>query len=181
MEEKAKFNKTAYDNAFIAKTYDRINLTVSKGKKDYIKSHADKRGESVNGFINRAIGEAMGEAPPENAAKVGDIKTAQNAAGAPQAFGCQITRVNGRNGADAFRMAPNSSILLMDENDPIVWMKQTDGAGYATVTPYTVSPYQAAPPVDVSSLEERVKRLEDTINGKSNDANADGKRKPKAE
>lgn len=105
----------------------------------------------------------------------------QNAAGAPQAFGCQITRVNGRNGADAFRMAPNSSILLMDENDPIVWMKQTDGAGYATVTPYTVSPYQAAPPVDVSSLEERVKRLEDTINGKSNDANADGKRKPKAE
>ncbi len=78
-------------------------------------------------------------------------------------------------------MAPNSSILLMDENDPIVWMKQTDGAGYATVTPYTVSPYQAAPPVDVSSLEERVKRLEDTINGKSNDANADGKRKPKAE
>ena len=32
---------------------------------------------------------------------------------------CQITRVNGRNGADAFRMAPNSSILLLDENDPI--------------------------------------------------------------
>lgn len=105
----------------------------------------------------------------------------QNAAGTPQAFVCQITRVNGRNGAEAFRMAPNSSILLMDENDPIVWMKQTDGAGYATVTPYTVSPYQATPPVDVSSLEERVKRLEDTINGKSNDANADGKRKPKAE
>lgn len=67
----------------------------------------------------------------------------QNVAGAPQAFVCQITRVNGRNGAEAFRMAPNSSILLMDENDPIVWMKQTDGAGYATVTPYTVSPYQA--------------------------------------
>ena len=58
----------------------------------------------------------------------------QNAAGAPQAFGGQVTRVNGRNGADAFRMAPNSSILLMDENDPIVWLKQTDGAGYATDT-----------------------------------------------
>ena len=68
----------------------------------------------------------------------------QGAAGAPQAFGGQVTRVNGRNGADAFRMAPNSSILLMDENDPIVWLKKTDGAGYATVTPYTVTPYQAA-------------------------------------
>ena len=42
---------------------------------------------------------------------------------------CQITRVNGRNGADAFRMAPNSSILLLDENDPIVWLKVSDGGG----------------------------------------------------
>ena len=90
---------------------------------------------------------------------------------------CQITRVNGRNGADAFRMAPNSSILLMDENDPIVWLKQTDGAGYATVTPYTVTPYQAAQPVDVTSLESRVKRLEDMINAKSDDA--DVKQQPK--
>ena len=73
----------------------------------------------------------------------------QGAAGALQAFGGQVTRVNGRNGADAFRMAPNSSILLMDENDPIVWLKQTDGAGYATVTPYTVTPYQAAAPVEI--------------------------------
>ena len=28
----------------------------------------------------------------------------------------QIIRVNGKNGAEAFRMAPNGSILLMDEN-----------------------------------------------------------------
>lgn len=92
-----------------------------------------------------------------------------------------ITRVNGRNGAEAFRLAPNSSILLMDENDPIVWLKQTDGAGYATVTPYTVAPYQAAAPVDVNSLENRVKRLEEILNAKSDDANADGRRKQKTE
>ena len=55
---------------------------------------------------------------------------------------CQITRVNGRNGADAFRMAPNSSILLLDENDPVVWLKVSDGAGYCTVTPYSIAPYQ---------------------------------------
>ena len=69
-------------------------------------------------------------------------------------------------------MAPNSSILLMDENDPIVWLKQTDGAGYATVTPYTVTPYQAAAPVDVAGLENRVKRLEEMINAKPDDADA---------
>ena len=105
----------------------------------------------------------------------------QNGAGAMQGFAGQITRVNGRNGAKAFRLAPNSSILLMDENDPIVWLKQTDGAGYATVTPYTVAPYQAAAPVDVNSLENRVKRWEQILNAKSDDANADGRRKQKTE
>lgn len=46
-------------NTWIAKTYDRINLTVVKGKKYTIQAHADSTGESVNGFINRAIDEAM--------------------------------------------------------------------------------------------------------------------------
>ena len=42
-------------NKYIAKAYDRINLTVPKGKKDTIQAHAEAQGESVNGFINRAI------------------------------------------------------------------------------------------------------------------------------
>lgn len=53
--EKVKFDKVAYNNSFIAKAYDRINLTVPKGSKDAIKAHAESHGESVNGFINRAI------------------------------------------------------------------------------------------------------------------------------
>lgn len=77
-------------NKWIAKAYDRINLTVPKGRKEIIQAHAEAHGESVNGFINRAIGEAMGEVPPENAAKVGDIKTAQNAAEVPQGTGAAI-------------------------------------------------------------------------------------------
>lgn len=56
-DEQAKFNKIAYNNSYIAKAYDRINLTVSKGQKDAIKAHAESNGESVNGFINRAISE----------------------------------------------------------------------------------------------------------------------------
>lgn len=46
-------------NTWIASAYDRINLTVPKGKKDTIKAHAEAQGESVNGFINRAIEETM--------------------------------------------------------------------------------------------------------------------------
>ena len=60
---------------------------------------------------------------------------------------CSITKVSGENGAKAFGMAPNSSALLLDETAPLVWLKTTDGAGYPTLTPYTITPYQAAPPV----------------------------------
>ena len=50
---------TRAQNRYIAKAYDRINLTVPKGKKDAIQAHAEAHSESVNGFINRAISEAM--------------------------------------------------------------------------------------------------------------------------
>ena len=42
-----------------AKAYDEIKVRVSKGDKDMIKAHAESNGESVNGFINRAITEAI--------------------------------------------------------------------------------------------------------------------------
>ena len=51
--------KAKWQNDYIARTYDRINLTVPKGHKEKIKAHAESKGESVNSFINRAIDEAM--------------------------------------------------------------------------------------------------------------------------
>lgn len=48
-----------YRNNWIAEKLDRINLTVPKGRKAEIQAHAAARGESVNGFIGRAIEEAM--------------------------------------------------------------------------------------------------------------------------
>lgn len=50
---------SASKNKYMAKAYDRINLVVYKGEKERIQAHAAERGESVNGFINRAIKEAM--------------------------------------------------------------------------------------------------------------------------
>lgn len=46
-------------NKYVKSNYDRINVTMPKGKKDTIKAHAEARGESVNAFINRSIDEAM--------------------------------------------------------------------------------------------------------------------------
>ena len=44
---------------YVKANYDRMELTVPKGQKEAIKAHAEARGESVNGFVNRAISEAM--------------------------------------------------------------------------------------------------------------------------
>ena len=90
----------------------------------------------------------------------------------PQMMRQEITRVNGENGARAFQLAPNSSVLLLDENSPIVWVVQSDGAGYKTVTPYTSTPYKPEPEVDLKSLEDRIKRLEESVNVKPNTGNA---------
>ena len=76
----------------------------------------------------------------------------------------EIIRVNGENGARALQMAPNSNVLLLDETADLVWLAQTDGAGYKTVTPYTISPYQPTPQVSVSDLEARIARLEERLN-----------------
>ncbi|MBR2525366.1 MAG: hypothetical protein IKG57_06305 [Enterococcus sp.] len=38
---------------------DRISVVIPKGEKTDIKNHADSRGESLNGFVVRAIHETM--------------------------------------------------------------------------------------------------------------------------
>lgn len=40
---------------YVKANYDRLELTVPRGRKAEIKAHADSCGESVNAFINRAI------------------------------------------------------------------------------------------------------------------------------
>ena len=46
-------------NKYMKENYDEIKVRTDKGKKERIKAHAESRGESVNGFINRAIDEQM--------------------------------------------------------------------------------------------------------------------------
>lgn len=50
---------TQYKNEWQKEKLDRISLTVPKGQKAEIQGHASAQGESVNGFINRAIREAI--------------------------------------------------------------------------------------------------------------------------
>lgn len=51
--------KTEYKNKWQAENCERISLIVPKGKKERIKAHAAANGESLNGFVNRAIEETI--------------------------------------------------------------------------------------------------------------------------
>ena len=50
---------TRAKNKYNAENYDNLRIVVPKGKKDKIKAYAESKGESINGFVNRAIDEAM--------------------------------------------------------------------------------------------------------------------------
>ena len=52
---------TASKNKYNEKAYDRIALTVKKGAKDIIRTHAESNGMSLNGYINKLIDDDMGD------------------------------------------------------------------------------------------------------------------------
>lgn len=97
-------------NKYMKENYDEIKVRVEKGRKTEIKAHAEARGESVNGFIGRAIDETIGrdagtptEAPAFSAALLppDTLEAVQNgaeAAGEPvpqfiaRAVKAQVTR-----------------------------------------------------------------------------------------
>lgn len=54
-----EFNQIAYQNDYIKEKYDRINLTVPKGRKEEIKKKAAAVGKSVNEYINSLIDDDM--------------------------------------------------------------------------------------------------------------------------
>ena len=76
----------------------------------------------------------------------------------------QVTRVNGRNGAEAYAMGANSSALLLDESGTLIWAVSTDGAGYKTIVPYDIIPHKTEEEKSLNDIEARLSRLEAMIN-----------------
>jgi len=98
----------------------------------------------------------------------------------PQQAQTKVVEVTGRNGAEAFSLGPDSSILLLDNTAPIVWLVKTDGAGYKTMKAYDIKEHEEEKTIDqYKALEERITKLEDTINAKqSNTSNVKRKSEP---
>ena len=88
----------------------------------------------------------------------------------------QVVRVNGENGAKAYKIGANSSAMLLDESGTMIWLVTSDGAGYKTVSAYDIKPHEQAPAPDYGTLESRIKRLEEIIDGNTGHPDAAGKK-----
>ena len=52
--------QTEWSRSFNEKAYDRLAITVPKGRKATVEAMAAERGESVNGFVNGLLRAAAG-------------------------------------------------------------------------------------------------------------------------
>ena len=61
MPEESKVSKAQQKavNKYVKNNYDRINVTFPKGQKEIIMQAAEAVGESVNGYIKKAVDQRM--------------------------------------------------------------------------------------------------------------------------
>ena len=76
----------------------------------------------------------------------------------------QVLQANGKASIDALRMAPNSSVLIMDTTAPIVWLCASDGLGNVSSTPYDIKAHQEPAVAAAADLESRLTAVEGTVN-----------------
>ena len=51
---------SAVKNRYNMKAYDRLAVTIPKGRKQAVEAHAREKGESVNGLVNALLRADMG-------------------------------------------------------------------------------------------------------------------------
>ena len=61
MSEETKVSKAQQKavQKYVKNNYDRVVVTLPKGRRDEVKKHASDHGESMNAFIVRAVNETM--------------------------------------------------------------------------------------------------------------------------
>ena len=79
----------------------------------------------------------------------------------------QILQANGKASIDAIRMSPNSSVLIADTTEPIVWKCVSDGLGNVTAEAFDITHHKTEAEVEkentnnlLNDISERLKRLE---------------------
>lgn len=81
----------------------------------------------------------------------------------------QILQANGMASINGIKMSPDSSVLIADSNEPIIYKCVSDGLGNVTTTAWDITPHKDKEvqekenlTVIVADMNERVKRLEES-------------------
>lgn len=92
----------------------------------------------------------------------------------------QILQANGKTSIDAIRMSPNSSVLIADTTQPIVWKCVSDGLGNVTKEAFDITHHKSEEEVEkentsnlLNEISERLKRLEanyESITSRTNES-----------
>lgn len=82
-----------------------------------------------------------------------------------------LTRVTGLEGAKAYQMPANSTVALFDNNEDLMYIKTTDGAGFPTIRTFgfseiTTNNQQSIANTDYVTRDEFNKLKEELLNGK---------------
>ena len=59
-EKKNSDARIRANNRYNEKAYDRINIAIPKGHKATIQAAAEQEGESINGYVNKAVLNRLG-------------------------------------------------------------------------------------------------------------------------
>ena len=80
----------------------------------------------------------------------------------------QILEANGKTSINALKMAPNSSALIADTTEPIIWKCVSDSLGNVTATAWDISPHKSEEEIKqenvnaaILDMNARLKRLEE--------------------
>lgn len=91
----------------------------------------------------------------------------------------QIITVAGEDSFKTMQTAPNISFLALDQNQAILYVCQSDGVGKVTPTLYDIIPHKSPEQVAQANIEtqllqfsERLTKVEEAINGKSDSSGA---------
>lgn len=79
----------------------------------------------------------------------------------------QILQANGKASIEALRMSPNSSALIADSTQPVIWKCISDSLGNVSAVAYDVTPHKDEAVAEketmtrsIESITERLTRLE---------------------
>lgn len=75
----------------------------------------------------------------------------------------QILQANGKASIDSIRMSPNSSALIADTTQPIVWKCISDGLGNVKAEAFDITPHKTEEQVEKENLNSTLNEINDRL------------------